>query len=150
MRKFLSAGILTGFLFLPSKSHAIPLDVPTGGNAVSPPFTASSPGYFDFASTFSVTLTTPPAGYQYCLDKMSITAPSAGLFSIYWATSTLNGLPQTTTGYAVWLAAATPYNQELDYREPLCSPPNNLMFMNMGVTGSTMSIEGYTFKGWNP
>lgn len=151
MKKYLVPGILTVlFLFLPSRSQANPIDVPTRGNQVSPPFTTASSGYFDFASTFSVTLTTPPVNAMWCIDKLSVTAPSAGLFSIYWASSSLVNLPTTTTGYAVWLAAAVPYNAELDYREPLCAPAGNLMFFNEGVAGSTFSVEGYSFTGWNP
>lgn len=151
MKKFLLPGILAVFsLFLPSRSQAFPIDVTMAGGFIIPPTTATAAGFFDFASTFSVTLTTPPVNSMYCLDKLSITAPSAGTFSIYWATTTLAQLPTTTTGYIVSLAANTPYNMELDYREPLCSPPNNLMTLQMGVTGSTVAVEGYTFKGWNP
>lgn len=150
MKKFLLPGILAVvFLFLPSRSQAYTLDVPTRGDNISPPFSATASGWFDFVSTYTVTLTTPPVNAMYCLDKVSVTAPTAGLFSITVATEAASLNPVNTTFAGVWLAAATPYNMELDYREPLCGPPNDLMTINV-VAGSTMTVEGYTYTGWNP
>jgi hypothetical protein len=151
MKKFLLPGILAVFfLFLPLRSQANPLDVPTRGNQISPPFSATASGFFDFVSTFTVTLTTPPVNGMWCVDKLVVTAPSAGMFSVTYASTTANNSPTNTTIFGVWLAAATPYNSELDYREPLCAPANQLMTFSEGVAGSTFSVEGYSFTGWNP
>jgi len=145
MRKFLLAGIVA--IFLPLYCHANPLDVPTGGNWITPPTAATVNGYFVGKSTTSVKLTTPTASYQYCITHVAVTAPSAGVFEMWWSTSAITA---GTTDYVVQLAANSLYDTTWANRTPYCSPPDNLLNIFLGVSGSTVTYEGYTYKGGNP
>jgi hypothetical protein len=156
MKKFLLPGILAGlFLFLPLRSQANPLDVPTGGSGglgwIPAPDEISTAtvttGYFVDASTFGVSLTTPSVGYQYCVSHVVVTAPTPGFFEMWWSSGTL--LPGTTD-FIVSLSSGVPYDTQWSYRTPYCAPQNDLLNFFASVSGSTMTVEGYSFKGFNP
>lgn len=154
MKKFLLPGILAAiFLFLPSRSQALTLDIPTGGyrQSILSPSSSSSTyvtlGYFVGKSTFSVALSTPPTGYGYCINHVVVTAPSAGLFEMWYSTSVITS---GTTDYMVQTAASTPYIEQWPRNNAYCAPVNDELNLYLGVAGSTMTFEGFTFKGWNP
>lgn len=155
MRKFLLLGILAACFSAPLKSQAQPLDVPTGGGQIKPPVSATANGFFTGQSTFTVTLTTPTPGYQYCITHLVVTSGGAGQFDMAWSTASMfvSGIgPITgTTDYIVTVASGVPYDTQWAYRTPYCSPQNNLLTLFMGnlPTVSTMTYEGYTFGGLN-
>jgi hypothetical protein len=160
MRKFLgptlAAGILAVFtLFLPSISRANPQDIPTGGGWIPAPdetvtVSSNSLGYFTDTTGagggFTINLTTPPVNYQYCVTNVVVTAPIAGVFEMWWSTATLG---PGTTDYVVSLSSGIPYDHTWAYKTPYCSPPNALLNFYSSVVNSTMTVEGYTFKGWS-
>lgn len=147
MRKILLEGILAVLIiFCAARSHATPLDIPTGGGRIIAPSTFTANGYFSGKSNTSVALSTPVAGYGYCINHVVVTAPSAGLFEMWWSTSTTTS---GTTDYMATVAAGVPYDTQWGSRTPYCSPPDTLLNLFLGVSGSTMTFEGYTFKGWN-
>lgn len=148
MKKFLLPGILTVFsLFLPSRSQANPLDVPTGGGRVTLSSFTFTPGYFVGKSTFSVAFTTPTAAYQYCINHIAVTAPNSGVFEMWSSTSAITA---GTTDYMVQLSSGVPYDTQWSYMNPYCAPQGALFNLFLGVAGSTVTYEGYTFKGLNP
>jgi hypothetical protein len=154
MKKFLVPGILAAlFLFLPARSQANPIDVPTGGGRISAPMTTTGNGFFVFTSTFNVQLTTPPVGYQYCVTHVAVTAPSQGFFEIWWSSQTTvaaTGPMLGTTDYVVSLSTQVPYDSQWAYRSAYCAPFNDPLNFFTSASISTVTVEGYTFKGWNP
>ena len=148
MRKFLTLGILAGLLlFLPHRSRANPMDLPTGGGWIPAPINASANGYFTFTSTYTITLTTPTSSaYQYCLAHLVARSASDAGFTISWATST--AFSPSTTDFSIYLTTL-PYDTQWSEHQTYCSPPGALLrFTPPSV--STYSVEGFTFKGWNP
>lgn len=149
MKKFLLPGILAVLsLFLPSRSQAVPLDVPF---AVSFSTTNLNQLLVVSTATFpsaNTTWNSNVALYQWCFDRLTISASAADNFSIYWATSTIsNG----TTDYMVTTAAGVPFDADLSYREPYCAPVGQpIVTLKSSVGNSTATISGYLFKGWNP
>lgn len=149
MKKFLLPGILAAlFLFLPLRSQAIPLDVPyqilidtTNASGTIVVSTANFPSGVPSVNS-SV------ANYQWCFDRVTVSCASADNFSIFWATSTLtNG----TTDYQVTTAAGVPFDADLGYREPYCAPVGQaIVTLKSSVALSTITVEGYLWKGWNP
>ena len=139
MRKFLAAGILAVFvLFLPSKSHAVPLDVPYGNTAISS-FTVNS-------SLVLSSTTLPTSNYAWCLSHVAVSVPSPAMFSIY--ISSMNTLTPSTTNFMVSITT-NPYDTQWAYRTPYCAPAGNYIGLKSSVAGSTITIEGYSFGGWN-
>ena len=148
MKKFLLPGILAVvFLFLPSRSQAAPIDVPyqilvtsysTTGSLVISTTNFPSP---------NTTVNSLVASYQWCIDRMTISCASADSVTIYSSTSPITS---GTTNYAVTTAAAIPFDADLGYREPYCAPVGSpIVTINSSVAASTITIEGYLFKGWN-
>ena len=148
MRKFLTLGILAGLLlFLPRRSRANPIDVPIGGGWIAAPISAPANGYFTFQSTYTITLTTPTSSsYQYCLAHLVARSPSDAAFTISWATST--AFSPSTTDFTIYLTTI-PYDTQWSDHQPYCAPPGDLIRFTP-PTGSTYTVEGFTFKGWNP
>lgn len=142
MRKFLAAGILAVFaLFLPSKSHAVPLDVPNHGAAFS---MTGSTGTIILSST---SLPTSTYGYQWCISHVVVSAAGTGNFTMYY--SSMSTLTPSTTNYFVVTSTSAIYDERWDYRTPYCVPANDYLGIQDSVTGSTMTIEGYPFGGWS-
>lgn len=151
MRKFLIPGILAGLLlFLPRRSQAVPLDVPyqilvstvsiagTGKVVLS---TANFPSP-------NTTVNSLVGSYQWCVSKAVISNTAATNFSIYWSTSTLNA---GTTDYWVTTTAAVPYDTNFEYRTPYCAPVGQaVVTLFDSVATSTIAVQGYLWKGWNP
>lgn len=149
MKKFLLPGILAVlFLFLPPKSQAAPIDVPfqilidstnnTGTLVVS---TTNFPSP-------NVTVNSLVGNYQWCFDRITVSCASADSFSIFWATSTLSS---GTTDYLVTTAAGVPFDADLGYREPYCAPVGqSVVTLKSSVAASTITLEGFLWKGWNP
>ena len=134
-------------LLLCGIARANPLDVPVGGNKIAAPTGGNQAnGYFSGTSASTVVLSTPIAGYQYCITHIVVTSPSAGLFNMFWSSGTLLA---ATTDYSVGVAANTPYIDSWAYRTPYCAPPGDELTLYLGVASSTMTFEGYTFAGWN-
>lgn len=139
MRKFLAAGILAVFvLFLPSKSHAVPLDVPYGNTSVSS-FTVTS-------SLVLSSVTLPSSVYSWCLTHLAVSVPSPATFTMY--ISSMNTLTPSTTNYTVSITTS-PYDTQWSYRTPYCAPAGNYLGLKSSVSGSTITVEGYTFGGWS-
>jgi hypothetical protein len=142
MRKFTAAGILAVFsLFLPSKSHAVPLDVPNHGTAFSMVVSTSN---VILSSTSLPTSTYP---YQWCLEHIIINSGSASNFTMY--VSSMNTLTPSVTNYFALTTASTAYDHTWDYRTPYCAPAGDYLGMIDSVAGSTITIEGYAFGGWS-
>ena len=142
MRKYLAAGILAVFvLFLPSKSHAVPLDVPNRGTAFSMIVSTSN---VILSSTSLPTSTYP---YQWCLENVIVNATSASNFTMY--ISSMNTLTPSTTNFFAVTLANTPFVMHWDYRTPYCAPAGDYLGMNASVAGSTITVEGYEYGGWS-
>lgn len=150
MKKFLSPGILAVLsFFLPLRSQAVPLDVPyqiyidtvtlAGGQLVISTNTFPSPVAAVNANILN---------YQWCLENVIVNSPSAGLFQIASSTSTLT---PSTTDYYSYTQANVPLNVGFNYRTPYCAPQGNAVLrLTPNVAGSTMTVQGYLWKGWNP
>lgn len=149
MKKFLLPGILAAlFLFLPLRSQAVPLDVPyqilvttvsnTGVLVIS---TANFPSP-------SSGVNNAVASYQWCFDRITVSCASAENFSIFWATSAVTA---GTTDYMVTTAAGVPFDANIDYREVYCAPAGQpVVTMKTSVVQSTVTVEGFLWKGWSP
>lgn len=147
MKKFLVPGILAGlFLFLPLKSQATPIDVPYQI-------------YFSTVAGSQVIISTRnfPSGvpsvndnvalYQWCIDNVVLSAPAPSNFTMYWSTSALT---TGTTGYSI-VTSTTPYQAQWPYRDPFCVPVGSpVVTLKSSVAGSTITAQGYLWKGWNP
>jgi hypothetical protein len=139
MRKLLAAGILAVFgLFLPSKSHAVPLDVPYGGDA----FTITSSTGIILSSGALRT-----SSYQWCVEHIAVSVGSTDTFSMYF--SSMNTLTPSTTNYVVVVTSNSPYDTTWASRTPYCIPPGDYLGITNSVSGSTVTLEGYTFGGWS-
>jgi hypothetical protein len=152
-RKFLTAGILAVFgLFLPSKSHAVPLDIP---NAQVVDGTATNSVQLSTV-TFPVAVSTGAVAYGWCFDRIVVSVPSdvQSNFTIFYATQsvlTAGTLVNATTNFMVVTASATEiYDMSLDYREPYCAPPGTYVTLFDNIAGAIISFEAYVWKGWNP
>lgn len=147
MKRLFVPGILSVFLFLPAKSQAQPLDVPyqiyfatTAANSIVVS-TANFPSP-------SASVNANVASYQWCIDHAVVTAPSASTFTMAWSTGTLSA---PTTDYAVVTAANVPYDAQWPYRDPYCAPVGQpILKINSTVAGSSITVQGYLWKGWNP
>lgn len=149
MKKFLLPGILAALAFLlPSKSQAVTLDVPYQVSVTT----------FNAAGTVVLSTTNFPAGgttvnanvanYQWCVDHANVSAASAAFFTIYWSTGNLT---VGTTDYAVTTAAAVPFDTNFNYRSPYCAPVGApTVTLKSSVAASTVTVQGYLWKGWNP
>ena len=148
MKKFLLPGILAVvFLFLPSRSQAVPVDMPyqilvstvnTAGVVVLSTANFPSP---------NTTVNSLVASYQWCVEQADVSCPSAANFTIYWATSTIsNG----TTDYAVVTSSGVPFDTNFQYRTPYCAPVGKtVVTLQSSVATSTITARGYLWKGWN-
>lgn len=149
MRKFLTAGILAVFtLFLPSKSHAVPLDTPykiivdtvsVTGNIVL------STTNFPSANT-SVNSST--STYNWCIAHLVVSAVLPSVLTMYWGQEV--GSPGTTD-YVVVTSTGFPYDSDWSYRTPYCAPVgNNALTIHDSIATSTITLEGFLYTGWNP
>lgn len=149
MRKFLALGILASILFIPLKSRAVPLDVPyqilvdtvSVGQSVQLSTTNFPSG--------NTTVNTNAQSSQWCVSHLVVSAPVLpATITMFWSTATwVNG----TTDYIVVNSSVTPYNEQWPYRQPYCDPTSNAVLnIRSSVAGSTITVEGYLFKGWNP
>lgn len=147
MKKLLGLGVLAVFLFLPLKLWAGPLDFPyqilvTTTNINSITFSTAN-----FPSQVT-SINANVASYQWCIDHVVVSAASASNFTMVWATSTLT---TGTTDYGVVTAANSPYDAQWPYRVPYCAPIGQpILKLNSSVAGSTITAEGFLFKGMNP
>jgi hypothetical protein len=149
MNKFLLPGILAGFLlFLPSRSQAVPLDVPyqilvtttnnTGTLVIS---TANFP-------SGSTAINANVATSQWCISKALVSCAVPANFSMFWSTSTITS---GTTDYMVTTATAVPFDTNFTYRTPYCAPVGQpILTLKSNVAQSTITVQGYLFKGGNP
>lgn len=149
MKKFLLPGILAVFaLFLPLRSQAVPLDVPyqllisTTNNTGT---LVLSTANFPSASAY---VNSNVATFQWCISKAIVSCASAASFTMYYATSTLT---TGTTDFMVTTAAGVPYDPPLAYRTPYCAPVGSpILTLKSSVVASTITVQGYLWKGWNP
>lgn len=149
MKKFLLPGIIAVFaLFLPRMSQAIPIDVPyqilidTTNNTGS--IVVSTTNFPSITSSVNSNV----ASYQWCLDRITVSCASADNFTIFWST---NILSNGTTDYSVTTSAGIPFDIDLGYREPYCAPVGQpIVTLKSSVAASTITLEGYLWKGWNP
>lgn len=149
MKKFLLPGILAVLsLFLPFRSQAVPLDVPyqilvstVSTNGILVLSTATFP-------SGSATVNSNVGSYQWCVSKAVVSCASADNFSIFWATApVLSG----TTDYMATTTAAVPFDTDFAYRTPYCAPVGAaIVTLKSSVALSTITVQGYLWKGWNP
>ena len=150
MKKFLLPGILAViFLFLPLRSQAVPQDVPYQILVSTVAFNTQqliiSTANFPSANT---TVNSLVGSYQWCIEHAVVNTPSAGTFTMFWSTSTLNA---GTTDYFAQTLIATAYDTNLQYRTPYCAPVGQAVLnLKSSVAGSTITAQGYLWKGWNP
>ena len=146
MKKLLLLGVLSVFLFLPSKLRADPLDVPYKVLVTTTNSTSVVLSTANFPSAVSA-INANVGLYKWCVDHVVVTAPTASVFTMAWATSTIsNG----TTDYTVVTAANSPYDAQWPYKQPYCAPIGDpILTLKSTVAGSTMTVEGYLWAGWN-
>lgn len=149
MKKFLLPGILAVFtFFLPSRSQAVPLDVPyqilvttTSNNGT---VVLSTTNFPSGSSGINANVGTS----QWCIDHANVSCASAANFSMFWATSTIT---TGTTDYMVTTAAGVPFDTNFNYRSPYCAPIGQaVLTLKSSVAASTITVQGYLFKGGNP
>jgi hypothetical protein len=88
-------------------------------------------------------------GYAWCIDHAVVSAASASTVTFLWGNGTGSGA--TTTDFAVVSAANVPWDSTFPYRTPYCAPVGqSILKVNSSVAGSTVTLTGYLFKGWNP
>lgn len=150
MRKITALGILAVFtLFLPSRSQAVPIDVPYQLLVA----TTSNISQLVISSTAFPSpvgsINSSVGSYQWCLERGEITSPSAATFSVFWSTAVF-GLNTGTTDYIIATSSGVPYAMPLNYRTPYCAPTGAAITLKSSVAGSTITVGGYLFKGWNP
>lgn len=149
MKKLLIPGILTVFaLFLPSISRAAPIDVPyqilVDTVSLNGAITLSTANF----PSGNVTVNSLVSNYQWCLDRITVSCAAADNFSIFWASSAFSA---GTTDYMVTTNAGIPFDADLGYREPYCAPVGQaVVTLKSSVANSTITAEGYLWKGWNP
>lgn len=140
--------MLAVFLFLPRESQAVPLDVPyqilvstsVGGVSSLTISTANFPSGNSLVNN-------NVANYQWCISNAVVSTPSAGLFTMAWSTTTLTA---ASTDYAAVTVANTALQANFNYRTPYCAPVGQpILTIRTGVAGSTITAQGYLFKGWN-
>lgn len=151
MRKLFALGTFAVIsLFLPSRSQAVPIDVPYQLLFSTTATTTLTISSTTFPSP-SAAVNSNVASYQWCLERGEITVPSgAANFSIYWSTSSF-GFNTGTTDYLVITGTATPYAMPLNYRTPYCAPIGaTTVTVKSSAAGAVINAGGYLFKGWNP
>lgn len=147
MRRITLLGVLAVFLFLPSQLRAGPLDTPyqilvSTTNIASIVFSTAN-----FPSPVS-SINSNVAQYQWCIDHVVVSANAASTFTMFWATSTISA---GTTDYLVVTLANAPYDGQWPYRQPYCAPIGDpILTLKSSVAGSTVTAEGFLFKGMNP
>lgn len=148
MKKLLLPGILMVFtLFLPSGSQAQPMDFPYQISITTKAFTSITISTANFPSPVS-SINNNVGNYQWCIDRVVVSASSPAAFTMAWSTSTLTN---STTDYAVVVATGTPYQDEWSNRDPYCAPVGfPVLKLISSVAGSTITAQGYLWKGWNP
>lgn len=148
MKKFLLPGILAVlFLFLPLRSPAVPLDMPYLINIST---TAQNQVVLSTANFPSgvPSVNSNVALAQWCINHVTVSAVSAATYTMFWSTSTLTA---GTTDYSATTAANVPYDTQWPYRTPYCSPVGYpILTLKSSVVGSTITAQGYLWKGWNP
>lgn len=151
MRKLLLPVILAVFaLFLPSKSQAWPITLP----------------YQIVVDTWninSVQLSTTnfPSGVpsvnqnvvndQWCISHLVVSSTGAAQnVTIAWSTGTLG--PYTTDYYVTTHPQGIPYDEQWGVQSPYCAPTGstNVKITASGVIASTISVEGFLWKGMTP
>lgn len=148
MKKLLLPGILAVFtLFLPSRSQAQPMDFPYQISITTVAFTSLVISTANFPSP-SAAVNANVANYQWCVDQITVSAAGTASFTMAWSTSTLT---RATTDYAVVIASGTPFQDEWSNRDPYCAPVGSpVLKLNSSVSGSTITAQGFLWKGWNP
>lgn len=148
MKKLLLPGILAVLaLFLPLKSQAVPLDVPyqifvSTTNAQKIVLSTTT-----FPSA-SAAVNANVANYQWCIEKAVHSSASAANFTFGWATSA-----QATPNVDLFVgtSAGVPFTFAGNYRDPYCAPVGQtVLTINSSVATSSISVQGYLWKGWNP
>lgn len=147
MKKLMLPGILAVFLFLPSKSQAQPMDFPYQISITTTAFTSVTISTANFPS-LSAVVNANVANYQWCVDRVVVSAANAAAFTMAWSTSTLT---RATTDYAVIVASGTPYLDEWSNHDVYCAPVGfPVLKLTSSVSGSTITAQGFLWKGWNP
>lgn len=84
---------------------------------------------------------------QWCVSHVVVSAASAPNVTLSWGTQTLTA---ATTDYSVTPAVGF-YDEQWTYRTPYCAPVGkNALHIQSSVAGSTVTVEGYLWKGWTP
>lgn len=146
MRKLLSA--LSIVLACAVGLNAVPLDVPYQVLIDTTTNTSTIILSSNTVPSAAGILNANPTGYAWCIDRFAATSTTAGTVTFGWAQSQGSA---STVDHRIAVAALTPYNMPLEYRTPYCAPVGqNQLTVTASVVGSTMTLEGYLFKGWNP
>lgn len=148
MKKLLLPGILAVFtLFFPLRSQAQPMDFPYQIAITTTAFTSITISTANFPSGSSA-VNANVANYQWCIDRVVVSAASVAAFTMAWSTSTLT---RSTTDYAVSIATGAPYIDEWSNHDMYCAPTGfPILKLTSSVAGSTITAQGFLWKGWNP
>lgn len=147
MKKLLLPGILAVFL-LPLISQAVPLDVPyqiyvstAAGNVNSIILSTTN-----FPSPVA-SINNNVAQYQWCIENLMVASGGTSAVTIAYSTSTLS---PSTTDYSAIETSGSTYQDRMSYRVPYCAPVGNpIVKVNSTINGSTITVQGYLWKGWN-
>jgi len=146
MQKLLLPGILAVFLFLPSRSQAQPIDFPYQISITTTAVSSIVISTANFPSP-SAYVNSNVGNFQWCISKVVVSATSASTFTMAWSTSTLTA---ATTDYLAVTAANSPFT-DLFERNPYCAPVGYpILKLNSSVATSTITAQGFLWKGWNP
>lgn len=149
MRKFLLAGVLA-FCFT-SVSRADPLDVPYQILVDTVGFGVVTLSTSNFASPVGA-INNGVLNSKWCVDHVVVSGGGSPVtFTMAWSTGPTT-LTNPTTDYVVVTTSGVPYDSQWPYRDPYCAPTGQaiLQLRTSGVTTSTITVQGYLWKGWNP
>jgi hypothetical protein len=88
---------------------------------------------------------------QWCISHLVVSSTAAAsTVTIAWATSTALS-PLTTDYYAITHGSGIPYDVMWGIQSPYCAPVGqSVVKINSSVSGSSITVEGFLFKGWTP
>jgi hypothetical protein len=88
---------------------------------------------------------------QWCISHLIVSSTAAAsTVTIAWATSTALS-PMTTDYYAITHGSGIPYDVMWGIQSPYCAPVGqSVVKINSSVSGSSITVEGFLFKGWTP
>lgn len=151
MKKLLLPGLLAVFaLFLPSKAQAWPITLPYQIVVDSYSINSLVISTTNFPSAVA-SVNTNVVNDQWCLSHLVVSSTGATQnVTIAWSTSTLTAF---TTDYLVAThPQGIPYDEQWGVQSPYCAPTGQAVvkITASGIIPSTITVEGYLWKGMSP